>query len=171
MHPCCGGRHSRHDPGCPIRRRNEAVVRNLPLAHHVAERYLRASGCRGGAAPEDVHAAACAGLVRCLDRFDPAQGHRLSSYAVPFISGAIRQHLRDHWMPLKVPRRLMELQQRGLRLQNRRIRQGLPPLQPDALAAELGTSQERLEEAGRAWWLLRRVESLEALESDALDEH
>jgi RNA polymerase sigma factor (sigma-70 family) len=169
MYPCCGGRRFRHQPGCPIRRRNEAVVRNLPLAHHVAERYLRASGCRGGATAEDVHAAACAGLVRCLDRFDPSQGHRLSSYAVPFISGAIRQHLRDHWMPLKVPRRLLELQQRGLRLQNRRIRQGLPPLPPDALAAQLGTSSERLEEAGRAWLLLRRVESLDALDGEIWD--
>lgn len=167
MFPCCGGRRSRHEPGCPIRRRNDDVVRHLALAHHVAERYLRASGCRGGAAPEDVHAAACAGLVRCLDRFDPAQGHRLSSYAVPFISGAIRQHLRDHWMPVKVPRRLLELQQRGIRLQSRRTRQGLPPLPPDALAAELGTSRERLEEAGRAWLLLRRVDSLDARVGEA----
>lgn len=155
--PAPAGRSNRQ-----IQQRNAEVVRNLALAHHVAERYLRASGCRGGASPEDVHAIACAGLVRCLDRYDPSQGVRLSTYAVPYITGAIRQHLRDHWRPLKVPRRLLELQQRAQAVQNRRQKAGLSPLPAEQLAAALDTGLERLREAQRAWELLR-VESLDAL--------
>ena len=165
-----------HSPasGCPaeregrIRRRNEEVVRHLGLAHHVAERFLKSSGCRGGATPEDVHAIACMGLVRCVDRFDPSQGHRFSSYAVPYIMGAIRQQLRDQWNPLKVPRRLMELQQRSVSLQNRRLKAGLPPLRGEQLAAALDTTAERLQEAQRAWELMR-VQSLDGLAWEAAD--
>jgi len=136
------------------------VERHLALAHHVAERYLRSAGCRGGAAPEDVHAAACAALLPCLERFDSRQGTKLSSYAVPYLTGAIRHHLRDHWTPLKVPRRLLELQQRGVNVQKRRQSRGLAPLAPEQLARELGTSLEKLQEAERVWWGLQ-VDSLD----------
>lgn len=150
-------------PHCPISQRNREVERNLGLAHHVAERYIRSAGCRGGADPEDIHAAACAGMVFCVDRFDPSQGHQLSSYAVPYVDGAIRHHLRDHWMPVKVPRRLLELQQRGRRIQQRRLRGGLPPLPVLELASQLGTSVERLQDAEQAWQALQQVCSLEVL--------
>ena len=129
----------------------------------MAERYIRASGCRGGAAPDDIHAAACAGLVRCVELFDAGRGHRLSSYAVPYVSGVIRHHLRDHWLPLKVPRRLLELQQRGRSHQSRRRRLGLPPLTSQQLALHLGVSVERLQEAEMAWLALQRIRSLEDL--------
>ncbi len=175
---CCAAQHRRtaaacrrcgDAPHCPISQRNREVERNLGLAHHVAERYIRSAGCRGGADPEDIHAAACAGMVICVDRFDPSQGHQLSSYAVPYLQGVIRHHLRDHWMPVKVPRRLLELQQRGRRIQQQRLRRGLSPLPAPELAAQLGTSVERLQEAELAWQALQRICSLEALATPPAD--
>lgn len=163
-------RGCREAPRCPIAQRNREVERHLGLAHHVAERYIRSAGCRGGAAPEDIHAAACAGMVRCIDRFDPSQGHQLSSYAVPYLQGVIRHHLRDHWLPLKVPRRLLELQQRGRRIQQQRLRRGLAPMAAAALAAQLNTSVERLREAELAWQALQRICSLDGLAPLAAEE-
>lgn len=98
-----------------------------------------------------------------MERFDASKGHRLSTYAMPFIGGAIRQHLRDHWMPVKAPRRLLELQQRSRRYRHRRHRQGLPPLPIEQLAAELGTSVKQLQEAELAWYVGQRVYSLDAM--------
>ena len=163
VHSAAPCRRCRRAPQCPIAQRNRTVETHLGLAHHVAERYIRASGCRGGAAPDDIHAAACAGLVRCVELFDAGRGHRLSSYAVPYVSGVIRHHLRDHWLPLKVPRRLLELQQRGRSHQSRRRRLGLPPLTSQQLALHLGVSVERLQEAEMAWLALQRIRSLEDL--------
>ena len=169
---CCAAQHRRttracrhcsEAPHCPIAQRNREVERNLGLAHHVAERYIRSAGCRGGAAPEDIHAMTCAGMVACVDRFDASQGHQLSSYAVPYLQGVIRHHLRDHWVPLKVPRRLLELQQRGRRIQQKRLGRGLAPLPLQELAAQLNTSAERLREAELAWRALQRICSLDEL--------
>ncbi|MEB3184333.1 MAG: sigma factor [Cyanobacteriota bacterium] len=148
---------------CPIARRNKLVEDNLALAHSVAERYIRRSGCRGGAGPGDIHGAAWAGMVRAVERFDGSMGHQLSSYVVPYVEGAIRHHLRDHWVPLKVPRRLLELHQRGRRIQQRRLRQGLEPLPIPMLALELGSTVARLRDADTAWRLLQQIESLDSL--------
>jgi RNA polymerase sigma-B factor len=146
------------------------VEQHLALAHHVAERYVRASGCRGGAGADDVHGAACSALVPCIERFDARQGHRLSSYAVPYLHGAIRHHLRDQWQPVKVPRRLLELQQRSCSRQKRRLQQGLEPLTATQLAQELGTSTAQLKQAQEAWRVLQ-VDSLQELAEPASPEH
>lgn len=146
---------------CPIARRNKLVEENLALAHYVAERHIRSHGCRGGAGADDIRGAACAGMVRAVERFDASTGNQLSSYAVPYVAGAIRHHLRDHWLPLKVPRRLLELHQRARRLQQRRLAKGLSPLPLEVLALELRSTVERLQEAQMAWRLLQRITSLD----------
>lgn len=171
MHSCCDALHQgeracrrcSQASCCPIYKRNQAVVSNLGLAHFVAERYIRRGGWLGGAAPEDIHAAACAGLVRCMELFEARQGHALSTYAVPYLTGTIQHELRDRWQPIKVPRRMQELQQRAAREQKRRHKRGLPPLSQQQLAAHLGTSEEQLEQAELGWLALQRVYSLEEL--------
>jgi RNA polymerase sigma-B factor len=71
----------------------------------------------------------------------------LSSFAVPYIQGAMRMDQRERQQPLRTPRRLRELQQRARRLQEKRQAAGQPPLSGSELAAALGCSLARLQEA------------------------
>ena len=135
--------------------RQALVVNNMALVQRIATRYLRSSGSRGGADGDDLVSAGTLGLIRAVERFSLAGSNRLASYAVPFIAGAIRQHLRDHWQPIHTPRRLRELQQKARRLQEQRRGRGWRPLAETELAIELGCPPERLAEAQAVWRALQ----------------
>jgi RNA polymerase sigma-B factor len=111
--------------------RDWLVRRYLPLARHVAARY------GGGGEPvEDLEQVASLGLVKAIDRFDPARGVSFSSYAVPTIAGELRRHFRDHTWALRVPR---EVQERAVKVTK---------LEP-ALQLELGRAPTAAELADR----------------------
>jgi RNA polymerase sigma-B factor len=86
------------------RRRDEAVVRYLPLARRLARRYRHT-----GEPIEDLEQVACIGLLHAIDRFDPTRGTAFSSFAVPTILGELRRYFRDRTWALRVPRQLQEL--------------------------------------------------------------
>ena len=136
---------------CHLARRDAGIKRHLPLARYVAHRYLRSSGCRGGSDADDLESVATLGLIRSIDGFEPARGHRLSSFAVPMITGAIRHDQRDRWQRLHLPRRSLELQQRVIRTQRQRQAAGDPLLQPEGLCGLLGCTLEQLHLASDAW--------------------
>ncbi|MEZ0294150.1 MAG: SigB/SigF/SigG family RNA polymerase sigma factor [Solirubrobacteraceae bacterium] len=88
--------------------RGELVERFLPLARRLAGRY--------GYSDEpfdDLVQVASLGLIKAIDRFDPAKGTRFSSFAVPTILGELKRHFRDRGWALHVPR---TIQDRTLRL-------------------------------------------------------
>jgi RNA polymerase sigma-B factor len=84
--------------------RDALVERYLPLARHLAAGYTR-----GGEPFDDVFQVACIGLIKAVDRFDPARGVAFSSYATPTIVGEIKRHYRDRTWAVHVPRDLLEL--------------------------------------------------------------
>ena len=63
---------------------------NLPLVHFVLRRFRDR-----GAEYEDLFQYGCMGLLKAIDRFDPAYNARFSTYAVPIILGEVRRYLRD----------------------------------------------------------------------------
>jgi RNA polymerase sigma-B factor len=77
---------------------------HLPLARRVALRYAG-----GSESLDDLFQVASLGLIKAVDRYDPARGTAFSSYAVPTMSGEVRRHLRDHSWALHVPRSLQDL--------------------------------------------------------------
>jgi RNA polymerase sigma-B factor len=79
------------------------VERYLRLAHTLARRYARTSEPL-----EDLEQVASLGLVRAVDRFDPARGSSFSTFAVPTILGELRRHFRDHTWAIRVPRELRD---------------------------------------------------------------
>jgi len=88
----------------PLRRR--VVEHQLPLVHHLAQRF------RGRGEPyDDLVQVGTIGLLNAVDRFDPARGS-FTAFAVPTILGEIRRHFRDRGWALRVPRRLQELGRR-----------------------------------------------------------
>src|ERR1700674_5206995 len=70
--------------------REALLQRFLPLARSLARRYARSSEPF-----EDLLQVASLGLLKALDRFDPARGHPFPSFAVPTILGEMRRYLRD----------------------------------------------------------------------------
>jgi RNA polymerase sigma-B factor len=57
---------------------------------------------------DDLEQVAMLGLVRSLDRFDPAVGVKFTTFAGQWISGVLKRHLRDHEWSMRVPRSLKE---------------------------------------------------------------
>jgi RNA polymerase sigma-B factor len=83
--------------------RERLVGRYMPLARSLAMRFA------GRSEPtDDLVQIASLGLLRAIDRFDPALGLAFSSYAVPTILGELRRHFRDRSWSVRPPRRLQE---------------------------------------------------------------
>ena len=123
--------------------RNALVSQNLGLVHMVANR----ESLRTGRPFDDLCSAGYEGLIRAVECFDTSRNVALSSFAVPYIQGAMRMDQRERQQPLRTPRRLRELQQRARRLQEKRRSAGESPLGAAELATALGCSPARLEEA------------------------
>ncbi|MER5179230.1 RNA polymerase sigma factor SigF [Streptomyces sp. NPDC002896] len=87
--------------------RQEIVEAWLPMSERLAGRF------RGrGESLEDLRQVAALGLVKAVDRYDPARGSAFESYAVPTVTGEIKRHFRDHMWTLHVPRRVQDLRNR-----------------------------------------------------------
>ena len=86
--------------------RDTLVLYHQRLVRSIASRYLGSEETL-----EDLIQVGNIGLINALDRFDPAQGTRFSTYATPTILGEIRRHFRDKSGGIKIPRWLLELQQ------------------------------------------------------------
>jgi RNA polymerase sigma-B factor len=76
----------------------------LPLVRALARRYAHC-----GERLDDLVQVGSIGLIEAIDRFDPERGSDLASFAIPTITGEIKNHLRDRGAAVRVPRRLSEL--------------------------------------------------------------
>jgi RNA polymerase sigma-B factor len=74
------------------------------MARRLARRYAGR-----GEALDDLVQAATVGLIKAVDRFDPAQSTDFPSYAIPTILGELKRHFRDRAWSVRVPRRLQEM--------------------------------------------------------------
>jgi len=124
--------------------RDALVAALLPLARRLARRY------EGGSETiEDLAQVACIGVMKAIDRFDPAHGTVLSTYAVPCVEGELKHHLRDNLGAAHLPRGTQEEV-----LKVSRVAEGL--------AGKLGRAPSAEEVASRAGLTVRAA--LAALE-------
>lgn len=85
--------------------RDDLVGAHLPLVVYLARRFS------GRNEPmTDLVQVGVIGLLKAIDRFDPARGLAFSTYATPTILGEIKRHFRDTGWLIHVPRRAQELQ-------------------------------------------------------------
>lgn len=123
--------------------RNALVRSNLPLAYAVSARLGRSQALP----QEDLCQIASLGLLRAIEAFRPDRGRSLSSFAVPYIRGAIQQELRDRSNLVRIPRELWELRRRATLLLERHRRQAGVGLGAAQLAAALGCAVSKVVEA------------------------
>jgi RNA polymerase sigma-B factor len=90
------------------RHREAIVVRCLPLAEHIARRFVNR-----GIEFDDLLQVARVGLLGALNRFDLDNGDDFLSFAVPTMMGEVRRHFRDRGWAVRVPRRLKDLNLRA----------------------------------------------------------
>ena len=116
------------------------VVHYASLVKFVAGRL--AAGLPRSVDTGDLVSAGVFGLMNAIDRFDPAQGHKFETYAVPRIRGAILDSLRSlDWVPRSVRSRSRTVQDAISKLEHEL---GRSP-NDDEIAAELSISTEELE--------------------------
>jgi RNA polymerase sigma-B factor len=148
-----------HASGDPLAR-EQLVARFLPLARQLARRYQR-----GGEQLDDLVQVASLGLLKAIDRFDPARETAFSSFAVPTILGELKRHFRDKGWSVRVPRDLQEMAVRVDRVADEMSREiGRAPT-PGEIAERTGSSLEQVLEAREASAAYRAV-SLDRPRSD-----
>jgi RNA polymerase sigma-B factor len=115
------------------------IERFLPLARKLARRYAQSSEPY-----EDLVQVASLGLVKAVERFDPARGFAFSSFAVPTIVGELKRYFRDTAWALHVDRGAQEKARKLTEAQQRlSSRTGRMPT-VDELAQYLEMTQEEV---------------------------
>ncbi|MCX4885005.1 MULTISPECIES: RNA polymerase sigma factor SigF [unclassified Streptomyces] len=137
--------------------REQVVAAWLPMADRLAGRFRNR-----GESLDDLRQVAALGLVKAVDRYDPALGNAFESYAVPTITGEIKRHFRDHMWTLHVPRRVQDLRNR-VRFATQDLSQTISGRRPTI--AEIAEHANMTEEDVRAG--LEALESFTALSLDA----
>jgi RNA polymerase sigma-B factor len=84
--------------------RARLIQEYLPLVRRLARRYVG-----HGEQLDDLVQVGSIGLIKAIDRFQLDRGVDLATYAIPTIDGEIKRHLRDRAWPIRIPRRLQEL--------------------------------------------------------------
>lgn len=87
-----------------LRAREQLIQQYLPLVRALARRF---SG--RGEQLDDLVQVGSIGLIKAIDRFDPERGVDLTAFAIPTVVGEIKRHFRDQGWPVRIPRRLQEL--------------------------------------------------------------
>lgn len=112
--------------------RERLILDHMPLVKALARRYANR-----GEPLDDLVQVGTIGLIKAIDRFDPARGNALASFAAPTILGEIRRHFRDRTWMVHVPRGVQDAHG----VVNRTI---------DSLTSELGRSPSVREVAGES---------------------
>jgi RNA polymerase sigma-B factor len=115
------------------RARTRQIEAYLPLVRSLARRFEHR-----GERLDDLVQVGAIGLIKAVDRFDPARGVDLAAYATPTILGEIKRHLRDRAALVRVPRREQET---SARVRARR-RELTGRLQRDPTSSELAAAAE-----------------------------
>ncbi|MGC4909954.1 SigB/SigF/SigG family RNA polymerase sigma factor [Streptomyces cyaneofuscatus] len=136
--------------------RDETICTWLPMAHRLAARFRNR-----GESMDDLRQVAAMGLVKAVDRYDPARGKAFETFAVPTVTGELKRHFRDHTWDVHVPRRVQDLRNQ-VRTARRDLAQRLGGRAPTCaeIAAEAGLSEEDV---------LLGLEALESYSALSLD--
>jgi RNA polymerase sigma-B factor len=140
--------------------RDSLIEAHLGLAEYLARRFANR-----GEPLDDLVQVASLGLVKAVERFDPARGLEFTTFATPTIVGELKRHFRDKGWAVRVPRRVQELHLRVTRvIDDLALELGRSPTVQE-IAKRAGTTEDEVVEAVDAGSAYRSA-SLDAGRSD-----
>lgn len=101
-------------PHCPELEDRKARENQIYQYRELVERIARKFTGRG-IPYEDLVQVGYLGLIKAIDRFDPSNGAKLTTFATHHIVGEIKHHIRDNGWYLKVSRRLKDFRPEAMR--------------------------------------------------------
>ena len=99
------------DPAEKERIRERLVRGYDSLVHFLARKFMNR-----GEPLEDIVQVGYLGLIKAIERFDPELGNEFTTFATPTIAGEIKRYFRDKGWAIRFPRRLQELYQQVVRV-------------------------------------------------------
>jgi len=124
-----------------VEARNVLTKANLRLVVTIAKKYMN----RGLSFPDLVQEGNV-GLMKAAEKFDGRMGYRFSTYAVWWISQAIRRALGEQTRTIHIPAHMIETVQQVTRVSHKLAQDlGREPL-PHEIAREMGLSVKKIKE-------------------------
>ncbi|HYM97109.1 MAG TPA: SigB/SigF/SigG family RNA polymerase sigma factor [Candidatus Sulfotelmatobacter sp.] len=125
----------------------ERIREQLVDAYHDFVYFLARKFQNRGEPLDDIVQVGYLGLIKAIERFDPDLGYEFTTFATLTVAGEIKRHFRDKGTAIRFPRRLQELHQSVLRVNEQMKNElGREPSVAE-LAERLGVTPDDVTEA------------------------
>ena len=125
----------------------DRIREQLVAAYHDFVYFLARKFQNRGEPLDDIVQVGYLGLIKAIERFDPDLGYEFTTFATLTVAGEIKRHFRDKGTAIRFPRRLQELHQSAVRVNEQMKNElGREPTVAE-LAERLGVAPEDVTEA------------------------
>ena len=125
----------------------ERIREQLVNAYHDFVYFLARKFQNRGEPLDDIVQVGYLGLIKAIERFDPDLGYEFTTFATLTVAGEIKRHFRDKGTAIRFPRRLQELHQSVVRVNEQMKNElGREPAVAE-LAERLGVTPDDVTEA------------------------
>jgi len=125
----------------------DRIREQLVAAYHDFVYFLARKFQNRGEPLDDIVQVGYLGLIKAIERFDPDLGYEFTTFATLTVAGEIKRHFRDKGTAIRFPRRLQELHQSTVRVNEQMKNElGREPTIAE-LAERLGVAPEDVTEA------------------------
>ncbi len=125
----------------------DRIREQLVAAYHDFVYFLARKFQNRGEPLDDIVQVGYLGLIKAIERFDPELGYEFTTFAMLTVAGEIKRHFRDKGTAIRFPRRLQELHQSAVRVNEQMKNElGREPTVAE-LAERLGVAPEDVTEA------------------------
>ena len=96
-----------------------------------------------GVETDDLYQIGVLGFIKSIKKFDTTFDVKLSTYAVPYIMGEVKRHIRDDG-PIKISRSIKDLGKKAMEIQREHLRKTGQDLSIVEVAKKLRVSKEEI---------------------------
>ena len=96
-----------------------------------------------GVETDDLYQIGVLGFIKSIKKFDTTFDVKLSTYAVPYIMGEVKRHIRDDG-PIKISRSIKDLGKKAMEIQREHLRKNGQDISIVEVAKKLRVSKEEI---------------------------